>query len=145
MPQAVALDQRLANHTQPTQTTHNMPAIPPATSAHNHLFTALDFAALGVISWMLFLLKEPPHQVLIYAWNPTLVAPLSLPSHQDSLAIFTLMLSPLAIIARKPLMSNLLLAPSFVSKLFAATFRPMFLKRRRMAGGALFAGVVALA
>lgn len=114
-------------------------------SGYKRLFTALDFATLGVILWMLFLLKEPPHRVLIYAWNPTVVVSFSLSGHHDSLAILALMLALLAIIARKPLMSNLLLALSFVSKFFAIVFLPLFLKRTRWAYGALFAGVVALA
>ncbi|MGH9396388.1 MAG: hypothetical protein ACRD18_06000 [Terriglobia bacterium] len=112
---------------------------------YKRLFTALDFATIGVLLWMLALLKEPLHRVLIYAWNPTVLVSFSLCGHHDSLAILTLMLAVLSIIARKFLLSNLLLAFSFVSKFFALLFLPFFLKRTRWTYAGLFAGVVALA
>lgn len=147
---------KFQNPAHPVETGTNVPsAYPPLSEfafswvhtipGYKRLFTALDFATLGIILWMLFLLKEPPHRVLIYAWNPTVIVSFSLSGHHDSLAILTLMLAFLAIIARKPLMSNLLLALSFVSKFFAIVFLPLFLKRTRWAYGALFTGVVALA
>lgn len=92
----------------------------------------LDFAALDVIIlWMLFLLKEPPHQVLIYAWNPMVIISFSLSGRRDSLPIPTVALAHPAIIARKPLMSNLLLGLSFISKFFAIGFPPRPLKPAR--------------
>lgn len=147
---------KFQNPAHPIETGANVPsAYPPLTEfafswvhtlpSYKRLFTALDFATVGVILWMLFLLKDPPHRVLIYAWNPTVIVSFSLSGHHDSLAILTLMLALLAIIARKPLMSNLLLALSFVSKFFSIIFLPLFLKRTRWSYLALFAGVVAAA
>lgn len=56
---------------------------------------------------------------------------LSLSGHRDSPAILTLALVLHAIIARKPLMSNLLLALSFISKFFGISLLPLFRKRAR--------------
>ena len=108
------------------------------------LYTTFDLATLGVLLMILASLQQPFHRVLTYTWNPTVLVSFALCGHQDSLAIFTLMLAHLLIISRKPLLSNVFLALSFASKFFALLFLPFFLKRPRWVTGGLFAGVVAL-
>ncbi|MGH9449920.1 MAG: glycosyltransferase 87 family protein [Terriglobia bacterium] len=117
---------------------HNVPG-------YKRLFTALDFATLGVLLWILALLKEPLHRCLIYAWSPAVLISFSLSGHYDSLAILALMLAVLLIIAHKPLLSNVLLALSFVSKFFAVLFLPLLLRRKRWRDAAAFAAVAVLA
>ncbi|MDE3181184.1 MAG: hypothetical protein KGM47_16190, partial [Acidobacteriota bacterium] len=112
---------------------------------YKRLFTALDFAAIGVLLWMLALLGEPLQRVTIYAWNPAVLISFSLSGHNDSLAILALLLSLLAIIARKPLWSHLLLAVSFVSKFFALLFLPAYAKKTRRSYAYAFAAIVILA
>jgi len=108
------------------------------------LYTGFDLATLGVLLIMLATLRQPLHRVLIYAWSPTVLVSFSLCAHQDSLAIFTLMLAHLFIISRKALLSNVFLAFSFASKFFAILFLPLFLKRSRWPSSGVFAGVVLL-
>ncbi len=108
------------------------------------LYTGLDLATLGVLLLILASLQQTLHRVLTYAWNPTVLVSFSLCGHQDSLAIFTLMLAHLFIIRRKPVLSNVFLALSFASKFFALLFLPLFLKRPRWASSGVFAGVAVL-
>jgi len=112
--------------------------------AYKALYTGFDLATLGVLLLILASLQQPLHRGLTYAWNPTVLISFSLCGHQDSLAIFTLMLAYLLIISRKPLLSNVFLAFSFASKFFALLFLPLFLNRRRWASSGVFAGVVVL-
>lgn len=148
--------QRLQNPAHPLRTGTRTPTVYPPLSemafgwvhtipGYKRLFTGLDFATLAVILGILGLLRQPIHRVLIYAWNPAVVVSFALCGHHDSLAIFTLMLANLFIIARKPLLSNAFLALSFVSKFFALLFLPLFIKRSRWSYAGVFAGVVILA
>lgn len=114
-------------------------------SGYKRLFTALDLATLVVLLWILALLRQSLHRILIYAWNPTVIVSFSLSGHLDSLAILTLMLACLLLTARKGLLSTVFLALSFVSKLYALILLPLFLKRTKWSYAGAFAGVAVLA
>jgi alpha-1,6-mannosyltransferase len=148
--------QKLQNPAHPLRTGSQTPTVYPPFSeiafswvhtipGYKRLFTGLDLATLAILLWILILLEQPLHRVLIYAWNPAVIVSFSLCGHHDSLAIFTLMLAHLFIISRKSLLSNALLGLSFASKFFAVLFLPLFLRRTKWLYAAAFAGVVALA
>src|SRR5579875_444005 len=127
-----------------TRRSASFPSLGSGQYAYKALYTGFDLATLGVLLLILASLQQPLHRGLTYAWNPTVLISFSLCGHQDSLAIFTLMLAYLLIISRKPLLSNVFLAFSFASKFFALLFLPLFLNRRRWASSGVFAGVVVL-
>ncbi len=114
-------------------------------SGYKKLSTALDLASIVLILVLLARLKQPPHRVLIYAWNPTVIVSFALCGHHDSLAIVTLLLADLFIICQQPALSMFSLSVSFLSKYFPALLLPVFLKRMRWGYAAIFAVVVSLA
>ncbi|MGH9376835.1 MAG: glycosyltransferase 87 family protein [Terriglobia bacterium] len=147
--------QKLQNPRRPLRTGATTPTVYPPLSelsftwvstirGYKILYAAFDLATLGVLLGILASLQQPLYRVLVYAWNPAVIISFSLCSHQDSLAIFTLMLACLLIVRRKFLLSNVFLALSFASKFFAILFLPLFLKRPRRASVGAFAGVVLL-
>ncbi len=109
------------------------------------LYTALDLASVAVLLLLLAALKQPPHRVLVYAWNPAVIVAFSLSGHHDSLAILTLLAAIFFIIKHWPRLSIAFLGLSFLSKLFPVLLLPAFLKRTRLGYAGIFAGVVALA
>jgi len=113
--------------------------------AYKQLFTGFDLAAAAVLLALLAALRLPPHRLLTYTWNPTVVMSFAMCGHQDSLAILTLLAASLLIIHRKPRLSVAFLALSVLSKFFSVLLLPVFLKRSRMAYAAIFAALVALA
>jgi hypothetical protein len=113
--------------------------------AYKRLFTGLDLACAAVLLAMLAVLKQPPHRVLTYAWNPTVVVSFALSGHHDSLAILTLLAACLLIIHRQPRWSAAFLALSALSKFFAVLLLPVFLKPARKTYAAIFAALILLA
>ncbi len=147
---------KLQDPAHPLKTGIRTPAVyPPLTeltfsfirtiAGYKRLFTVFDLATFFVLWWILALLKQPPHRILIYGWNPTVIVSFALCGHYDSLAIFTMMLAFVLLAVRKPLASHIFLALSFVSKFYALVLLPPFLKRTRWPYVGAFAGVAALA
>ncbi|MGH9433127.1 MAG: glycosyltransferase 87 family protein [Terriglobia bacterium] len=112
---------------------------------YKRLFTAFDLASIAVILLILGRLGQPLCRVLIYAWNPAVIVAFALSGHHDSLAVFALLLANYLIIKQKPLLSNIFLGLSFLSKFFAAILVPVFLKRTRWAYAWLLGGVAVIA
>jgi alpha-1,6-mannosyltransferase len=115
--------------------------------AYKRLFTALDLACIALLLLLLAARKQPPHCVLTYAWNPTIIVSFAMCGHHDSLAIATLLAANLLIIGRKPALSHIFLALSFLSKFFPVLLLPVFfreVKRRWYAYASLFGGMVIL-
>jgi hypothetical protein len=110
--------------------------------AYKRLFTGLDLAAAAVLLALLAVLKQPPHRVLTYSWNPTVVVSFAMCGHHDSLAILTLLAACLGIIHRKPSWSVAFLALSTLSKFFSVLLLPVFLKPARKIYGAIFAAII---
>lgn len=111
---------------------------------YKRLFTTLDLAAVGVLLALLGALRQPPHRVLVYAWNPTVVVSFAMCGHHDSLAILTLLVASALIIHRKARLSVAFLALSTLSKFFSLLLFPIFLKRVRLAYAGIFVAVVAV-
>lgn len=113
--------------------------------AYKRLFTGLDLAAAAVLLALLTVLKQPPHRVLTYTWNPAVIVSFAMCGHQDSLAILMLLAAYLLIIHRKPRWSVAFLALSALSKFFSVLLLPVFLKPARKIYAAIFAAIVVLA
>jgi alpha-1,6-mannosyltransferase len=112
---------------------------------YKRLYTALDLASVLVLLLLLASSRQPPHRVLIYAWNPAVITAFSISGHHDSLAILTLLAALLFIIEQWPRLSIAFLGLSFLSKFFPVLLLPAFLKRTRKNYVAIFAGLVVLA
>jgi alpha-1,6-mannosyltransferase len=115
---------------------------------YKRLYTGFDLASVVVLLILLAVRKQPLHRVLIYAWNPTVVVSFAMSGHHDSLAILTLLVAVLFIIGRRPALSIVLLALSFLSKFFAGLLLPVFLsslRKARWAYAGLFAALILLA
>ncbi len=139
----------------PLETGKNTPTIYPPLSemafswietipGYKRLFTALDFASLGVLLLLLSVLKQPLYRLLTYAWNPTVVMAFAMCGHHDSLAVLTLLVASLGIIGQRRLLSITFLSLSFLSKYFPALLLPVYLKRTRWAYAGIFIGLVIL-
>jgi alpha-1,6-mannosyltransferase len=112
---------------------------------YKRLYTALDLISVVVLLLLLAASRQPPHRVLLYAWNPTVIVAFALSGHHDSLAILTLLAALLFIIEEWPRLSIAFLGLSFLSKFFPVLLLPSFLKRARLSYAGIFAGLVALA
>lgn len=112
---------------------------------YKRLYTALDLASVAVLLLLLAATRQPPHRVLIYAWNPAVIVAFSLSGHHDSLAILTLLAAVLFIIEKWPRLSIAFLSLSFLAKFFPVLLLPGFLKRTRFASIAIFGAVAAMA
>ncbi len=149
---------RLQDPEHPLETGRTTPTVYPPFSekafswvetvpAYKRLATALDFASVGVLLLLLAVLKQPPHRVLTYAWNPTVVVSFAMCGHHDSLAILTLLTANLLIIAHRRALSIAFLALAFLAKYFPVLLLPVFLKwlkRKRWAYAGIFGVVVTL-
>ena len=124
------------NPEYPIQTAREIPTVYPPISemvfalvrgipSYKRLFTMLDLASVGVLMLMLARFRQPLHRVLIYAWNPTVIVAFALSGHHDSLAILTLLIAILLILAQKPLAGTPFLALSVLSKFFPAITIPV--------------------
>ena len=112
---------------------------------YKRLYTALDLASVAVLLLLLAASRQPPHRVLIYAWNPAVIVAFALSGHHDSLAILTLLAAILLIIKHRPRLSIGFLSLSFLAKFFPVLLLPTFLKRTRKIYAAIFFALVALA
>jgi alpha-1,6-mannosyltransferase len=144
------------NREHPIETGKAVPTLyPPLTelsfrwiktvAGYKRLYTALDAVSILVLLLLVAASKLPPHRVLIYAWNPTVIVAFALSGHHDSLAILTLLAAVLFIIEQWPRLSIAFLGLSFLSKFFPVLLLPGFLKRSKAGYAGIFAGLVALA
>jgi hypothetical protein len=129
---------RFDDPARPVRTARDIPTIYPPLSevaftwvatvkGYKWLFSGLDLATVAVLLLMLATLRKPLHRALIYGWNPTVIISFALCGHHDSLAILTLLTACLLIVTRRPILSFLFLALSFLSKFFPALLLPVFL------------------
>ncbi|MFQ5695573.1 MAG: glycosyltransferase 87 family protein [Terriglobia bacterium] len=95
------------------------------------LSVGFDLATLLVIVGLLRVRREPPVRALLYAWCPLVVLEFAGSGHNDSLALFGLLLANLLIIRQRVGVSILALAAATMSKWFAAVMAPVFLWRGR--------------
>lgn len=101
-----------------------------------------DLATLLVIVGLLRARGQPAVRALLYGWCPLVVLEFAGSGHNDSLALFALLLANFLIIRQRTAVSIVALAAATMSKWFAAVTLPVFLRsrqRRDWWGGLLFA------
>ena len=113
-------------------------------SWYKRVSTLLDVASVGMLLLLLGVLKQPLHRVLSYAWNPAVLVSFAMSGHFDSLAILTLLVGFFFLVKNRAVPAVVALALSFLAKFFPILLLATFLKRVRLAYGAVFAFVVAV-
>jgi len=105
------------------------------------------FFDLGTMLLVVALLRargQPAVRALLYAWCPLVVLEFAGSGHNDSLALFYLVLANLLILRRRTAVSIVALTTAVLSKWFAAVAAPVFLRRARWWGAPLFAAAALL-
>jgi hypothetical protein len=93
------------------------------------VFIIFDLLTLFIIYKILVLKDKNPLLILIYAWNPLILIEFSSSAHNDSLAIFLLVLSLYLLLLKRSRLSIISLSLSFLSKYLAVLFLPLFWKK----------------
>lgn len=109
------------------------------------LSVVFDLATLLVLVGLLLERQEPPVRALLYAWCPLVVLEFAGSGHNDSLALFGLLLANFFIIRQRAAVSIVALAAATMAKWFAAAAAPVFLWRGRWRSFPLFAAVAVAA
>ena len=90
-----------------------------------------DLATLLVVVGLLRGRRQPPVRALLYGWCPLVVLEFAGSGHNDSSALFALLLANLLIIRQRVGVSIVAVAAATMSKWFAAVAAPVFLVRGR--------------
>lgn len=106
------------------------------------LSVAFDLATLLLLVGLLGVRREPPARALLYGWCPLVVLEFAGSGHNDSLALFALLLGNLLIIRQRAALSNVAMAAAAAGKWFAAVAAPVFLWRGRWRSLPAFAAVL---
>jgi hypothetical protein len=109
---------------------------------YKRVSTILDLASAVVLMLLLAAMKQPPHRVLAYAWNPTVLISFAMSGHCDSLAIVTFLAALFFLVTNRPALSMAALALSFLSKFFPVLLLLTFLKRVRLAHVGVFVSLI---
>lgn len=108
-------------------------------AAFKFLSVLFDLGTLVVLVGLLRARREPPLRALLYAWCPLVVVEFAASGHNDSLALFALLLASFFIIRQRPQVSILALAAAVMAKWFPAVAAPAFLRRAGWRSWPLFA------
>jgi alpha-1,6-mannosyltransferase len=109
---------------------------------YKRVSTILDLASAVVLMFLLATMKQPPHRVLAYAWNPAVLISFAMSGHFDSLAIVTLLAALFFLVTNRPALSMAALALSFLSKFFPVLLLLTLLKRVRFSHVGLFVSLI---
>jgi alpha-1,6-mannosyltransferase len=109
---------------------------------YKRVSTILDLASAVVLMFLLATMKQPPHRVLAYAWNPAVLISFAMSGHFDSLAIVTFLAALFFLVTNRPALSMAALAVSFLSKFFPVLLLLTFLKRVRLSHVGLFVSLI---
>ena len=90
---------------------------------------AFDFGTALLLVRLLGQLKLPKQRVLVYWWSPLTVVEFAASGHNDSLAVFFLVLALVGLVAGEKAWSLVALGLSTLSKLFTAFLWPVVLAR----------------
>lgn len=113
-------------------------------AAFKLLSVGFDLGTLFLLVALLRQRGQPAVRALLYAWCPLVVLEFAGSGHNDSLALFGLVLALYSIIRWPPAVSILALALATMTKWFPAVTLPVFLRRARWWGLPLFAGATFL-
>jgi len=109
---------------------------------YKRVSTIFDLASAVVLMFLLATMKQPPHRVLAYAWNPAVLISFAMSGHFDSLAIVTLLAALFFLVTNRPALSMAALALSFLSKFFPVLLLLTLLKRVRLSHVGLFVSLI---
>lgn len=112
-------------------------------AAFKLLSLAFDLGTLLLLVRLLRIRGQPPERALLYAWCPLVVVEFAGSGHNDSLALFALLLATSLIIRQRATVSIVALAAAAMSKWFAVVLAPVFLRRSGWRGLPLFLGTAA--
>jgi len=102
--------------------------------------------SLGIVVVLPFFLKKlnfDPRLAILFAWNPLFVLEFGSSGHDDTIALFFVLLSMYFLVKNQRIPAAGMMALGVVSKLFPLLIVPIFLKRWGAKATAVFAVVVA--
>ncbi|MDY6861499.1 MAG: hypothetical protein SV062_00750 [Thermodesulfobacteriota bacterium] len=102
------------------------------------VFIMFDVMIIFVIYKILSFKRYNPLLIIIYAWNPLILIEFSGSGHNDSQAIFLLVISLYFFLLNRCNLSVIFLSLSFLSKYLAILFLPLYLRRVKKSSLPLF-------
>lgn len=114
-------------------------------TAFKLLSVLFDLGSLLVLLALLRARGQPAAHALLYAWCPLVVIEFAGIGHNDSAAVFALLLANFLIIRGRPSVSIVALAASVLTKWFAVPLLLVFFRRTGVRGLLLFAAAAGLA
>lgn len=106
--------------------------------------TIFDILTVIVLFQLLRGFRLDPRLSIIYAWSPLVVIEFAHSGHNDSIALFFMLFSFLALQRKSKLTSAACLALAALTKIFPLMFAPVMFKAWGKKGTALFLGLMAL-
>ncbi len=116
--------------------------VSPTALAYKAAFLMPNLATIVALPFLLKRLHLDPRLSIIYSWNPLFVLEFSSSGHDDSLAIFFVLVSFYALFSGRRTLSAAAMALGVLSKLFPLLMVPILLKRWGARGVAAFAVLV---
>lgn len=107
---------------------------------------ATIFGALGIVSILPFFMRKlgmDPRLAILFAWNPLFVFEFGSSGHDDTIALFFVLLSLYFLVDNKKIPAAAMMALGVVSKLFPLLIVPLFLRKWGTKATAVFVIVVA--
>lgn len=105
----------------------------------------LDLVSIGLLAYLLSRLRRPPVWALLYAWHPLVVFELGGAGHVEGLVVLLVLASLLAAIARRTVLTGVLLAAGALVKPYALVLLPALVRGRRALAVAAGASVATIA
>ncbi len=104
----------------------------------------LDLAAVGLLAYLLALLRRPPAWALLYGWHPLVVFELAGAGHVEGVAVLLALAAVWAACTRRSLVTGVLVAAAALVKPYVLLFGPALLRRRRDLPQVLGAGAATI-
>jgi alpha-1,6-mannosyltransferase len=110
-------------------------------------FALLDLAAVGLLAFLLLRLGRPPELALLYGWHPLAVFEIAGTGHVEGVAVLLVLVSILAALTHRTLLTGVLLAAATLVKPYALVLAPALMKGGRdlVRGGIALGVTVAIA
>ena len=116
--------------------------ISPSVLAFKTLTTVFSIGTVASLPFLLRRMDFDPRLSLIFAWNPIFILEFGSSAHDDTIALFFVLLSLYLFSTNRMVPSAALMALAVVSKLFPILIVPLFLKKWGIKATAFFAVVV---
>lgn len=92
------------------------------------LVVLFDLGIIGLLLWLLHLLKKPLNRVLIYAWHPLVIFEYASSGHNDAFMVFFLVLACILLVKQMPVKSWIAMGLAIGSKIAPLFVVPWFFK-----------------